>query len=718
MKSLPRILSLILGASLAMSAVIATSAQSVAAESVIKDPTLISCITSTMSAYFLIDPISEGVITAEDLDNYSAASAAQGKPYSLACSGVATLEGLQYFNDPYLNNVSIWDSTFEDLTPLAALTGLVSLALENGQIHDLTPLAGLTKLTYLDLSGNRIETLTGLEGLINLTTLDVADNSITDLTPLSGLTDIVVLQIFRNTIQSLAGLEAMSDLERLDAFDNRINDITALTRLTKINTLYLSRNQISDVTALAGMNKLLYLELDDNQIVDISPLAYLSRVIELVLTKNQIVDISPLAWLTTLSSVWLDDNKITYIYPMAEFINGTVNFDPQQGAITTRFWTFDGNQITDLSVLDWNKIAPLRIYKPSTSYKVVFGYTVNGQTVKAPAKAELGSTIPLPSVLTPRGTTYPISWSVTGNATIDETAGTLTLTGVGPVTLRWADEGVEVQCRSDYVSEFCLPGAATGILSFFSGTMDFTVVEPGPPEPEPSVNNSDAEKDQTVSAATGGQARLADGQDSYSLTVTLRDPGDNPMPGFAGELSVDGPDGCEVTNIVDHGDGTYSITVASSNPSSDFLSVLLGGERIGNPIPVNFIGAQVSDETVAPGGSQDAEGMGFLPGEQVSITMNSTPVDFGTHTANQQGNVAIAFPIPKDFELGRHTVTFMGEISGKVTVGFDVRMTPCCGPPPQPLGGISLPGGGLPWLVFLMIAGAAVFSARMVRRDS
>ena len=70
--------------------------------------------------------------------------------------------------------------------------------------------------------------------------------------------------------------------------------------------------------------------------------------------------------------------------------------------------------------------------------------------------------------------------------------------------------------------------------------------------------------------------------------------------------------------------------------------------------------------------------LGFLPGEQVDVVVQSDPINIGGVTADAQGCVPVTFQVPKDFDLGRHTVTFTGVTSGTATVTFSVA-TPTAG---------------------------------------
>lgn len=61
-----------------------------------------------------------------------------------------------------------------------------------GDVTDLTPLAGLTKLTDLNIQNNRISDLSPLANLTNLKALHASFNHISDFRPLQGLTGLTI----------------------------------------------------------------------------------------------------------------------------------------------------------------------------------------------------------------------------------------------------------------------------------------------------------------------------------------------------------------------------------------------------------------------------------------------------------------------------------------------------------------------------------------------
>ncbi|MDR0283711.1 MAG: leucine-rich repeat domain-containing protein [Propionibacteriaceae bacterium] len=643
-------------------------------------------------------------------------------PDSLSCSSrsITSLEGLQYLNDPDLTALSLAGNQISDLTPLADMTALTMLSLDGNQISDLTPLAGLTnlyqlslssnqisdiaplanlpRLTSLKLTDNQISDLAGLTNLTGLTWLYLTDNQISNLTPLAGLTmlqylfldmnqisdltplakltGLAWLRLSANPVSNLAPLAELSTMSRLDVTESQISDLAPLANLTGLTTLYLADNQICNLTPLTDLRGLRFLHLSDNQINDVTAVAGLTRLAELDLSNNQIAEVAPLGTLVAtdadLWKLYLDRNDISDITPLAAWINTSTPFDPMV-VDAERIWTLAGNQITDVSSLDWATVNQAWATLPSEYSTEVSNYAVTNQTITTPAV--VGTTVALPIVKTATSDPHPIAWSVkSGNATIDQTVGTITYNAVGPVVLAWGDQFTTICRDSSYTGgHLCSPGQPDPItVSFFSGTVNVNVT-PAPvvTPPVPSVPASTATTDGTQGSATGGAARLADGTDAYTLVTTLNSADGQPLTGYAGDLTVvpSSPD-VTVTAVVDQGDGTYTVTAASAQPGSYTVTIALDGAAIGSPIPVNFIAASIANPSVTAGTTQTATGSGFLPGEPVVARLHADLVNLGTFTADAAGKVTVTFAAPST--TGRHTVDFIGETSGTVYAAFDV----------------------------------------------
>ncbi len=83
-------------------------------------------------------------------------------------------------------------------------------------------------------------------------------------------------------------------------------------------------------------------------------------------------------------------------------------------------------------------------------------------------------------------------------------------------------------------------------------------------------------------------------------------------------------------------------------------------------------GAQLgSDPTLDAGQTVTVEASGFAAGEEVTVTVNSTPMLLGSVTADADGSVTYVFTVPTSLEAGAHTLVLAGS-STSVTVPFQV----------------------------------------------
>lgn len=121
-------------------------------------------------------------------------------------TGLEHARNLKYLNlsTVYLEEEPVLENRVSDLSPLAGLTKLQFLYLDNNTISDITPLSGLKQLEQLALDGNSISDITPLAGLTQLTYLELAFNTISDLKPLTGLTQLEYLDIGDNPLSDVS----------------------------------------------------------------------------------------------------------------------------------------------------------------------------------------------------------------------------------------------------------------------------------------------------------------------------------------------------------------------------------------------------------------------------------------------------------------------------------------------------------------------------------
>jgi hypothetical protein len=209
-----------------------------------------------------------------------------------------------------LTELNPWGVGITDLTGIEYALNLNSLQLDINQITNIYPLAGLTKLTVLFLNDNLITDPNALAALTNLKELYLNDNQITDLLPLAGLINLEKLYLNHNQITDPNALAPLTKLTELQINKNNIANIEVAEHLTNLTELFLNYNQISDITPLKDPNKLTTLGLNNNQITDIEPLAHLPLLTILQMNHNLIENISPLTQLTNLGEIYFLNNPL------------------------------------------------------------------------------------------------------------------------------------------------------------------------------------------------------------------------------------------------------------------------------------------------------------------------------------------------------------------------------------------------------------------------
>ena len=292
------------------------------------------------------------------------------------------------------------------------------------------------------------------------------------------------------------------------------------------------------------------------------------------------------------------------------------------------------------------------------------GYTFTGWDV---SYTDVTSDVTVTAQWVPAPTVTPPAQAVT--VTFDTQGGT----AISPVTVaKGGSVTLPTLARTEeslFMGWFTQPGGAgTQVSSPMTVTADTTVYASWIDAPAAEVV-----KEVAVVESTGGLARAASGTDPYKLVTTLTSDTGDPMLGLAGHLTAVAPANVTASGFTDNHDGTYSVEVCASVPGNYLITVLLDGVEVpGSPIPVNFIGADIAEPVRMVGDTQSAEGLGFLPGEQVDVTVHSDPINVGRRTADAEGRVPVSFDVPKGFDLGRHTVEFVGVTSGTATVSFSV----------------------------------------------
>ncbi|MCW4459964.1 DUF1349 domain-containing protein [Microbacterium sp. MPKO10] len=119
----------------------------------------------------------------------------------------------------------------------------------------------------------------------------------------------------------------------------------------------------------------------------------------------------------------------------------------------------------------------------------------------------------------------------------------------------------------------------------------------------------------------------------------------------------------------------------------------------------------VAHQTLERGETQTVVASGFEPGESVTGTMHSTPLDLGSQTADADGDVTFSWTIPADTSVGVHSAVLTGEVSGEVSADFRVSADQLA----------ATGANAAPWLwagALMLLVGAAALTVGRLRGRS
>ncbi|TFB15537.1 hypothetical protein E3V93_02355 [Microbacterium sp. 3H14] len=361
--------------------------------------------------------------------------------------------------------------------------------------------------------------------------------------------------------------------------------------------------------------------------------------------------------------------------------------NPTVESVGVSMMTTLGSLSTPVDNGDGTHTATLTSDEPGTA---IVSFAISGVSGADVAEVEvLDTTPPDPVVIdTPvDGSTVGSRPSIGGDgepgATVTVAAnGTDTCTTVVGTDGRW-------QCfpatpfESGSVTLVAVQTDAGGNTSPDSDSVTVTVVASPPPAP--------------VLDPTNG-SRVS-GTSLPGLTVTVRDSGGTVI--CVSTVGADSRFECVPDEPLALGALVSATAADEFGNVSDATLVRVGGARVSLAF-----GSRIAGET------QGVVGLGFLPGESIVATLESTPIDLGRFTASVGGDIAFEFTVPLGIEPGTHSVILVGEDSGAVRATFEVR-------PPAAGGGGALPTTGgtavqplLPLGVVLLLVGLLLVAGR------
>ena len=505
-------------------------------------------------------------------------------------ASISLLTGLEFATN--LTELHLGNNSITDVSPLSGLTNLTTLGLGRNSVTDISPLSGLTNLRTLGLSYNGIKDVSAfvsvLSGLTNLTNLHLTGNHITDISFLSGLTGLTVLRLEYNRITDISPLSGLTDLTELRLSGNNITDISPLSGLTNLTRLELPIG-ITDVPVivriLSRLPHLTSLNLSDNNIGDVSVLipvlSDLTDLIDLSLSGTGMTDLSPLTELTHLTGLSLGNNSISDISPLASLTNLT----------SLHLWN---NNISDISPLventglgsgGWSWVMlmqnPLSYQSIHTHIPTLQsrGVTVNFDNQAHPALLKIsgdnqrrmpGQTLMNPFVVEAQDENGLVISGISVNFTVTSGDGTLSIQSA---TTNANGRAQSTLTLGPNLGTYTVQASAVGI----EVPATFTAEGSRIPKTLQIISGKD-------------QAGLPGDVLEKAFVVEVRDEFDKPLPG------------AQVTFTVTSGDGTLSVTSATTDSNGQAESTLTLGPNPGtNTVEATVTGIEEKRTFTAEG---------------------------------------------------------------------------------------------------------------------
>lgn len=227
--------------------------------------------------------------------------------------GAASIEDLKLF--PYLQTLTVQNMHILTLEPIAGLSELTSLRLEECEIYasDLGIVASLPSLQRLTLSSCGLSTIADLAGAQKLTYLDVSHNTLRNLEVLEQMDTLYEINLSHNAVTDLTSLSVLPSLERLDVSYNSLTSLAPMARSSKLTWLNAGHNSLADLSGLDEFSSLTHLMVDHNLLSDVSVLEACTGLVELNISNNSVSDIRALSTLTALEDFDFSYNQISQL---------------------------------------------------------------------------------------------------------------------------------------------------------------------------------------------------------------------------------------------------------------------------------------------------------------------------------------------------------------------------------------------------------------------
>lgn len=175
---------------------------------------------------------------------------------TLSFNKIQSVEGIQRLKN--LQVLGLGLNPLEDVSPLQNMTTLTSLTLDSTKITSagLASLQQLTKLESLVLDFNKtISDLTPLANMTSLQRLVLNNDNVSDLTPIAHLKNLRELELNNNQIKNIVPLAELTNLKKLALRKNQVMNVTPLRNLTQLTTVDLKNQVLTVPTIQLPVNK-------------------------------------------------------------------------------------------------------------------------------------------------------------------------------------------------------------------------------------------------------------------------------------------------------------------------------------------------------------------------------------------------------------------------------------------------------------------------------
>ena len=144
------------------------------------------------------------------------------------------------------------ETSIVTLEPLAGLTWLERLTVNNQGIHDLNPLKDKEFLVELNVQNNPISSLSPIEGSTMLQLLNIENTQVNDFGPLSKMNELVTINASGTPVKSLKPLSGLLKLENLFVNNTNVRSISPVENIPSLRQLkvYNTRVRARDVEKL------------------------------------------------------------------------------------------------------------------------------------------------------------------------------------------------------------------------------------------------------------------------------------------------------------------------------------------------------------------------------------------------------------------------------------------------------------------------------------